>query len=148
MNTAFKRLAAALALPLVMGWSTTGIAAKAEEGGHKIVIQVSTGDEATQTMALNNAVNLQKEYGTDNVEVDVVAYGPGLSLLTREGSQAQRVQDLAMQGIHFDACGNTMRGIEKKTGKLPALVEGVNVVPAGVGRIMELQEQGYAYVRP
>ena len=33
-------------------------------------------------------------------------------------------------------------------GKMPKLAEGVGQVPAGVARILELQEQGYAYIRP
>ena len=36
----------------------------------------------------------------------------------------------------------------KKSGKEVKLVEGVQVVPAGVLRIIELQAAGYAYVRP
>lgn len=48
----------------------------------------------------------------------------------------------------FSACGNTMAKVAKKSGKMPVLLEGVQQVPAGVARIMELQEQGYAYVRP
>lgn len=84
----------------------------------------------------------------DNVEIEIVAYGPGLGMLTRQNEQSGRVQSLAMQDITFSACNNTMKGIEKKTGKMPELTEGVKVVPAGVTRIMELQEQGYAYVRP
>ena len=84
----------------------------------------------------------------DNVDVVVVAYGPGLTLLTKQNKQAQRVQSLAMQGIHFNACGNTMKLIAKKKGKKPQIVEGVKVVPAGVARIAELQGEGYAYIRP
>ena len=115
---------------------------------HKVVIQVSTDDPRTQKIALNNAVNLQKLYGVDNVDVVIVAYGPGLTLLTKKNKQAQRVQSLAMQGIRFNACGNTMKKITKKTGKKPQIVAGVKVVPAGVARIAELQEQGYSYIRP
>jgi hypothetical protein len=59
-----------------------------------------------------------------------------------------RVSSLAMPDIQCSACGNTMKGVEKKTGKMPVPLEGVSVVKAGVLRIMELQEQGYAYVRP
>lgn len=69
-------------------------------------------------------------------------------MLTSTSKQGQRISSLAMQDIQFSACGNTMKGIGKKTGKLPELLDGVNVVNAGVLRIMELQEQGYAYVRP
>lgn len=120
-----------------------------EFAAHKVVIQVSTDDVQTQNIALNNAVNLQKDLGIDNVDVIVVAYGPGLSILTEGDDPAsKRVPSLAMQGIQFNACANTMKKIASKTGKEPKLVEGVEVVPAGVVRIMELQEQGYAYIRP
>ncbi len=123
-------------------------------GGHaseiknKLVIQVSTDDPRTQTIALNNAVNLQKYYGIDNVVIEIVAYGPGLGLLTKTSEQAKRVESLALQDIRFSACGNTMQKIASKKGKMPQLLEGVDEVTAGVARIMELQQQGYAYIRP
>ncbi len=127
----------------------TALAASDDDGpAHKIVIQVSTDDPRTQKIALNNAVNLQKALGQDNVAIEIVAYGPGLSLLTDKSRQGQRVSSLAMQDITFSACGNTMKKVAKKSGKMPVLLDGVRVVQAGVLRIMELQEQGYAYVRP
>ena len=55
---------------------------------------------------------------------------------------------LAMQDIKFSACGNTMKKMAKKKGSPVVLLEGVGEVQAGVLRIMELQQQGYAYVRP
>jgi len=115
---------------------------------NKIVIQVSTDDSKAQTIALNNAVNLQKEFGMDNIDIEVVAYGPGLGLLTANNKQSKRVKSLALQNIHFSACGNTMHKVETKTGKKVQLTEGVQVVKAGVSRIMQLQQNGYAYVRP
>lgn len=115
---------------------------------HKLVIQVSSADPVTHKIALNNAVNMQKAYGMDNIAVEVVAYGPGLTMLTDKSTQSQRVASLAMQDITFSACGNTMKKVAKKSGSMPVLIEGVQVVPAGVQRIMELQEDGYAYIRP
>jgi intracellular sulfur oxidation DsrE/DsrF family protein len=115
---------------------------------NKIVIQVSTDDPRTQKIALNNAVNMQKMYGIDNIDIEIVAYGPGLGLLTKKSGQAKRVTSLAMQDITFSACGNTMKKVEKNTGNMPKLLEGVGQVTAGVARIMELQQQGYAYIRP
>ena len=123
-------------------------AADTDAPKNKIVIQVSTDDPQTQTIALNNAVNLQKEFGMDNIDIEVVAYGPGLGLLTTKNKQSQRVKSLALQNIHFSACGNTMDKVTKKTGKRPDLTEGVHIVKAGVSRIMQLQQNGYAYVRP
>ena len=115
---------------------------------NKIVIQVSTDDMRTQKIALNNAVNMQKLYGIDNVQIEIVAYGPGLGLLTKKSTEASRVTSLAMQDITFSACGNTMKKVAEKSGKMPELLEGVEQVTAGVARIMELQQQGYAYIRP
>ena len=120
----------------------------AEGVPHKLVIQVSTDDPRTQKIALNNAVNLQKIYGLDNVVIEVVAYGPDLGLMTKKSKHAARVTSLAQQNIVFSACSNTMKKVKKKTGKLPVLLEGVQSVNAGVDRIMTLQEQGYAYLRP
>jgi intracellular sulfur oxidation DsrE/DsrF family protein len=115
---------------------------------HKLVIQVSTDDFRTQNMALNNAANLQGLYGLDNVIIEIVAYGPGLNLLTQDSALMSRVESLALQDITFSACQNTMDAQKKKTGLLPELLDGVTTVNAGVARIMELQEQGYAYIRP
>ena len=144
-----KRIRIALApilIALLMAFALSPVSA--EDNLQKPVIQVSTDDERTQNMALNNAVNVQKALGMDNVIIEIVAYGPGLSLLTRQSTVSSRIESLAMMDITFSACGNTMDTIEKKKGKKVELLEGVSVVQAGVVRIMELQAQGCAYVRP
>jgi hypothetical protein len=141
-----SKLIPGLAMILLLVMSAQ--AANAADDVHKLVIQVSTDDLKTQNMALNNAVNVQKELGIDNVIIEIVAYGPGLSMLTPKSSASTRVPSLAMQNITFSACGNTMHSIEEKTGQPVMLVEGVQIVQAGVVRIMQLQEQGYSYVRP
>lgn len=122
--------------------------AYADEKKHQLVIQVSTDDARTQMIAMNNAVNLQKLYGIDNVDIEIVAYGPGLGMMTAKSKHSSRVKSLALQDITFSACGNTMDKVKAKTGKHPVLSEGVGTVTAGVARIMELQEQGYSYIRP
>ena len=136
----------------IAGLTLLGFLAVAQAGEmepkHKLVIQVSTDDVRTHAIALNNAMNLQKAVGQDNIAIEIVAYGPGLGLLSGKSPQSKRVPNLAMQDITFSACGNTMNKVAKTSGSMPVLVEGVKVVPAGVLRIMELQEQGYAYVRP
>jgi len=145
MNTIKNILLAAIASLMLAGTAMEDMGAK-----NKIVIQVSSADAKTQTIALNNAVKVQKHYGPGEVDVEIVAYGPGLSILTtgKKNKNAKRVASLAMSDITFSACGNTMKKITKKKGKAPKIVDGVKVVPAGVIRIMELQSKGYAYIRP
>ena len=124
------------------------ISAQAAEGHQKVVIQVSKPDPEEHKIALNMAVNLQKHYGVDNIDVEIVAFGRGLAILTPKSPEADRVKSLAVQGIKFSACENTMKKVAKKTGKPVTLTEGVGVVPAGAARIIELQGQGYAYAAP
>ena len=120
----------------------------ASDEPRKVVIQVSTDDPRTQNIAMNNAVNLQKALGQDNVIIEIVAYGPGLTMLTPKSKASKRVPSLALQDITFSACGNTKAAMERKSGKKVELIEGVEIVTAGVLRIMDLQEQGYSYIRP
>ena len=133
---------------MVLGAANVAFSADEMQPAKKVVIQVSTDDEQTQTIAMNNAVNIQKLYGVDNIAIEIVAYGPGLGMLTANSKQSPRVKSLAMQNITFSACGNTMQKVAKKTGKEPKLTEGVKIVEAGVARIIDLQDSGYAYVRP
>lgn len=142
----YKNLIPTIILSVVMAFSAIANANSHTE--NKVVIQVSSADPLIQKIALNNAVNIQKVYGIDDISIEIVAYGPGLGLLTKKSTQALRVSSLALQDITFSACGNTMKKVEKKTGKSPVLLEGVGSVPSGAVRIIELQQQGYAYIRP
>ena len=138
-------LAAALAaLPL---------AALAEGKTHHVAIHVDQNDPAVLNMALNNVQNLTAHYAAqgDTAIVEVVAYGPGLTMFVADQSPvADRVKAMAMENdkVSFSACGNTLKAMSKKAGHDVALLEEATVVPSGVVRLVELQEQGYAYVRP
>jgi len=112
---------------------------------HHVVFHISTGDAFAQKLVLNNAQNLSTYYGPDKVAIEVVAYGPGLRLLFKENEQARRIKSLADSGIKFSACGNTMKKMKRKTSDLISVAD---KVPAGVARIVELQEAGWSYVRP
>jgi len=119
----------------------------ADHTEHKLVIQISTDDLRVQQTALSNIVNLQKHYGMDNIEIELVAFGPGLRMLTPQSTLAPRIASLAMQEVTFTACKNTMLTIKEKTGFMPKLIEGVTITQAGVARIIELQEHDYSYVK-
>lgn len=147
MNPAISRIPIVTLLMIIL-LTFSATAQAQDEQVHKVVIQVSSPDPAEHTIALNMASNLQRLYGMDNVKIEIVAFGRGLGVLTPQSAEAQRVKSLAMQDVTFSACANTMEKIERKKGKKPELTEGVQIVPAGVGRIIELQEQGYAYAAP
>ena len=114
-----------------------------------ILLQLSDGDEAVQTRVLNVASNLLKHYGgPDLVDLEIVAFGPGLSLLFTDGTQRERISSLAANGVRFVACMNTVETIERTTGKRPELNELALPVQAGVAHIVERSGQGFVVVRP
>jgi uncharacterized protein len=76
---------------------------------HNMVIQLSEDSEKVANLALNNAVNVQKEVGLDNINIEVVAYGPGLKMMLKDSPVAQRIKDLSLQNVSFAACGNTIK---------------------------------------
>lgn len=114
----------------------------------KLVIQISSKDTDKHHLALSNVYNLQKYYGIDNIEIEVVAYGPGISLLYPDGKEASRVRSLLMQNVVFTGCQNTLDTIKARDGKEPELIEDIEIVRAGIARIMDLQGEGYKYLHP
>ena len=134
---------------LALGLSlAAGIASAAE---YKLAIQVSDNDPQKMNIALNNAQNVQKHYESqgDSVKVEIVAYGPGLQMYTMQSPVKDRIDALSLDDNYtFAACGNTLAKMEKKAGKKVALLDGTTMTASGVVRLMELQSQGYAYVRP
>ncbi len=129
------------------------LTAAAEGETHKLAIHVDQNDPAVMNMALNNAKNAADYYEQqgDEVVIEVVAYGPGLNMLVEGKSPvADRISAMALEqeDISFAACGNTLAAMEEKAGGDVPLLSEAKVVPSGVVRLMELQEEGYSYVRP
>lgn len=114
----------------------------------KIILQFSEDEPKRQTLVLNVAENLINLYGENNVDIEVVAFGPGLKLLYENNKNARRIDDLALKDVRFSACNVTIGRIEKKTGKKPKLHPQAKIVRGGVPRIIELTKQGYLLFRP
>lgn len=115
---------------------------------HFIALQLSDADPKKQRLVLSVASNLIKEYGPDNIAVEVVAFGPGIALLTDTSEFRALVDSLVTQGIRFDVCGNTLDTIERETGTRPKLNPHAVEVQVGVGQLLSLSETGYTIVRP
>ena len=147
----FRRLATAAALSIAVASS----ALAADGKTHRIAIQVDQNDPQVMNLVLNNATNVIEHYRakSEDVDVEVVAYGPGLNMLRADTSPVQdrikHLKELVFPGkIQFSACNNTKQGMEKTEGHAIPIVPEATVVPSGVVRLMELQEQGWSYVRP
>ena len=143
-----KTLVAALAASIALS-----SAVEAKDVVHHVVLHVDQNDPPVMNMVLNNAENLTSYFQDqgDTAEIELVAYGPGLMMLMEDKSPVRdRIAAMALElpDMTFSACGNTIAGIEKKTGEKVSLMSEAHVVPSGVARLIELQEEGYSYVRP
>jgi len=146
----FRRLATAAVLSIAFA-----VSAIAADKPHRVAIQVDQNDPQVMNLALNNATNVIEHYRAKNedVDVDIITYGPGLHMLRSDTSPVQdrikRLKDIAFPGkIQFSACNNTRQGMEKAEGREISIIPDATLVPSGVVRLMELQEQGWSYVRP
>ena len=136
------------ALLILMTPAAPALSAEQSFSDYKYVLHISDMDPSKQDLILNNARNLLDAYPPGEVDVEIVAYGPGLRLMFADNVNAKRVESLAQSGVKFSACGNTLKGMAKLLGEEPRLNPAVQVVPGGIVRIGELVRQGYVYVKP
>lgn len=114
-----------------------------------IVLQVSDSDAAVQRRVISIANNLIKHYGgPDFVDIEIVTFGPGLSLLYPDGPEHERISSLQANGVRFVGCLNTVASIERKTGKRPELIAGTIFVKTGVAHLVERASEGFVVIRP
>jgi intracellular sulfur oxidation DsrE/DsrF family protein len=125
-----------------------GVAPEPAFTEHRLTLQISDAGEAKQTTTLNVAFNILKVYGPDKVAIEIVAFGPGIDLMRDGNPNAERIRSLVAQGVHFEACNNTIETLERKTGKPFPLNPQARRVTAGVAQIMTLAEHGYTTIRP
>jgi len=141
-RTAFGFAAAALG-------GLFGRPAHAEGKHHRVVFQVSSGDPATMNLAINNMGAMHREFEArgETVGIELVAFGPGLTMLRADTSPVKE-RLAGLKGMTLSACNNTIQAVQKAEGQTIPIYEGARVVPSGVVRVAELQEQGWSYVRP
>ena len=132
-----------LALAVTFGAAATAQTAPAAKS--RLVLQVSDADPAKWALALNNAKNVQQELGAGKVDIEIVAYGPGIGMLKAEAPTANRITEATQAGIKVVACENTMTTQKLTKADMHAAI---GYAPSGVVEIMSRQSEGYAYVRP
>lgn len=150
MKNVFIALSLVLAGMFGFGPAT---AAAADQVVHKVAIQVNDNDPKRMNLALNNIANVRKYYESvgESVEIELVAYGPGLHMLRADTSPVKEriaAMSLEIENLKFSACANTHRNMAKKSGKDVPLLEESELVPSGVIQLISLQEQGYSYIKP
>lgn len=148
----FRAGLAAMAIAPLFGRKTAA-APDNDKQQHKLAIHVDRNDPAVMRLALGNARAADELYSSrgDNVAIEIVCYSRGLHMLRDDTSPVKediRSTRAKVPQLAFSACSNTLRAMEKTEGRTISLVPEAVVVPAGVVRLVELQEQGFKYVKP
>lgn len=138
------RFLALIAMACLIGQPPAG-AAEPAVPKNRLVLQVSDDDAKKWNAVLNNVHNVQADLGKGRVEVEIVAFGPGLRMLLADSLVANRVEDAQAEGVRFVACRNTMTALKLRDDDM---IKGIDYVQAGLVRLMQRQQQGWAYVRP
>jgi hypothetical protein len=117
----------------------------------KVVYHINADDTKYLKAAMGNVQNHINAIGQDKIEVRVVMHGNGLGLLQQAKSDEDiksRIDNLKLQGVGFQVCGNTLkaRNINYKSDLYD--VSEKDIVPSGVAEIATLQTKGYSYVKP
>tara|TARA_R110000787_G_scaffold221535_1_gene330260 strand:- start:69406 stop:69858 length:453 start_codon:yes stop_codon:yes gene_type:complete len=128
------------------------VPAVADGKTHYLAVHVDESDPKRMNLALNNVQNVDAYYKSkgEKVVIELVAYGPGLKMYMADSPVKARIEAMALEtdNLQFSACSNTHRKMSAKAGHEIALLGEATMVPSGVIRLMELQEQGYSYLRP
>jgi intracellular sulfur oxidation DsrE/DsrF family protein len=111
---------------------------------HRVVFVLTSGDDADWEMTLANVRNMIKGFAPAKVEVEVIAYGPGLAFLKKGSSVETQVTALESPDVHLLACENSMRMQHVTAADLST---GVGTVPSGVVELVTRQEQGWSYIK-
>ncbi|MGA7806117.1 hypothetical protein [Bradyrhizobium sp.] len=161
VTTCLATAAADAGQPLVKRAHATGKTGKsaaapqpaAEQKQHRLILQVNTNDAAAMNLALNNATNVVQYYekAGEPIKIEVVAFGPGLNMLRADTSPVKdRIETMALSApeVSFKACGITRENMRKAEDKDIPIIPQAEVVPSGVVRVMQLEEQGWSYVKP
>src|SRR5579863_8572802 len=140
MNRKILVLAAlTLALVLAAASQTT------QDRKHHVVFQMNVDSADSWNQLFGNVQNVQKVFGTDKIEVEVVAYGKGISLLLKTNSAfEERMKKAIESGVVLAACQNSMRARKVTTEDLFPFASQVD---SGVAELVRKQEAGWSYIR-
>lgn len=114
-----------------------------DEQEHKVILQVSAADPATQQVVISQIKNILESL--PKAKIEVVCHSQGLALVV--ASQSKVAADLAKlveRGVIFAACENTM---ERKEIRKEDLLPGIITVPSAMAELVLKQKAGWIYLK-
>ncbi|MBC8208151.1 MAG: DsrE family protein [Desulfobulbaceae bacterium] len=114
---------------------------------YNAVFHVDQNDEQVFNLALNNVINLLNAIPGQEHDLIVLCNGPAVALLHWDNAVffLERIKTVLDQGVRLQACDNALKRFEVDPAQL---IDGVEIIPAGIVALIDLQKGGYAYIKP
>ena len=140
-----QALAAVMWVAVLLGIATAPQAFADQSAKKRIVFHVTENDPQKWNIVLNNAGNVQADFGKENVIIEIVTHGPGIEMLKAESKVTGRLAAAMDNSIGLFACENTMRAAKVTKADMYG---GISYAPSGVTHIIKRQGEGWHYLRP
>ncbi|MEN8198742.1 MAG: DsrE family protein [Thermodesulfobacteriota bacterium] len=114
---------------------------------YKAVFHVDQNEEKDMNMALNNVINLLNAIPDQEHDLIVLFNGPAVGLVAWDDVviYLERIKDVASKGVRFQVCKNAMERFEVTE---DLLIEECEIIPAGIVTLIDLQNDGFSYIKP
>jgi len=114
---------------------------------YRAVFHVDLDDTKIFALALANVGNLLRAIPEKHYDLVMVFNGPAVILLQTEecATYLEEVWQLQQARVAFKVCRNALNRFNVDPENL---IEGCEIIPAGVVTLIELQQDGYAYIKP
>jgi intracellular sulfur oxidation DsrE/DsrF family protein len=139
MNWKRMWLAAVLLMVSVSGVAQTAPAVHR----HRVVFGYTLANGADWGMTAAHIRNLMDGLAPDTVEIEVVGYGPGVTILAKGSSGEADIVALIARHVRFVACQKAMHSHKLTEADL---IPGVETVPSGIVEVVRKQEDGWSYI--
>lgn len=109
-----------------------------------IVFHVDLNDSAVLNIAISNVTNYYTAIEGQKADVVMLVNGPAVNLFKKEIALPE-LKNLQDKGLKIELCQNALNkfGLTKEM-----LMDGVQVVPAGIVELVRLKNEQYTYVKP
>jgi len=114
---------------------------------YRAVLHVDLDEVKPFAIALANAGNLLRAIPEKHYDLVILFNGPAVNLLKAEQCAAHReeIWQLQQARVSFKVCRNALNRFNVDP---ESLIEGCEIIPAGIVALIELQQDGYAYIKP
>ncbi len=114
---------------------------------YKAVFHIDMDDQIALSVGLANVTNLLIAIKDTPHKLIMLFNGPAVTMLTKDklADFADNIKALQKDKVEFQVCNNALTKFDVSPDSLP---EGFTVIPAGIVALIELQNRGYAYIKP